>query len=93
MADVEENVLPDELEAALLPLLSFESQPTFFGEMQTERLLAIKKFDLVKLTATERFYYRDHFDAATEKTAAQKRADNLRSKPRFHSTPAGPVIE
>ena len=72
--DIEENVLPGELEAALLPLLTFESQPTFFGEMQTEHLLAIKGFDLVHLTATERFYYRDHFDSATEKTLAQRLA-------------------
>lgn len=90
--DIEENVLPGELEAALLPLLSFDSQPTFFGEMQTEHLLAIKGFDLIKLTATERFYYRDHFDSATEKTLAEKRADNLRSKPRYQSTPTGPVL-
>ncbi len=84
--------LPSELDAALLPLLRFELAQTHFGKLQQDGILIIKYFDLVHVPARNAYYYRDHYVAALENTPAKRIADNLHSKPRYRSTPDGPVF-
>ena len=84
--------LTSELDAALLPLLRFELAQTHFGKLQKEGVLIIKYFDLVHFSARDTYYYRDHYVAALEDTPAKRVADNLHSKPRYRSTPEGPVF-
>lgn len=85
-----DGALTADLDAALLPLLRLQLAPTHFGELQAKGVLTIKDFDLIHLTASNRFYYRDHFDGTVEKTAAQRQADNLPHRPRYRSTATGP---
>lgn len=94
-ADVEAYIdgpLAADLEARLLPLLRFELDADHFGRLQSDGVLELRDFDLVRIAARDAFYYRDHYVAAIETTAAKRRADNLRSKPRYRSTPTGPVF-
>lgn len=85
VAAYEAGALEDDLAAALEPLLTFELSPDQFGRLQTAKVLKIQDFDLVHVTADgqDQYYYRDHYDHETEKTPAQKQADNLISKPRY----------
>jgi hypothetical protein len=85
-----DGALTADLDAALLPLLRLQMAPTHFGELQSKGVLTIKDFDLIHLTASNRFYYRDHFDGRVEKTLAQRQADNLPHRPRYRSTANGP---
>jgi hypothetical protein len=86
VAAYEAGALEDDLTAALEPLLTFELSPDQFGRLQTARILKIQDYDLVHVTADgkDQYYYRDHYDHETEKTPAQRLADNLLSKPRYH---------
>jgi hypothetical protein len=84
--------LPAELDAALRPLLRLELAQTHFGKLQQDGILIIKYFDLVHVPARQAYYYRDHYVAALENTTAKRIADNLYSKPRYRSTPEGPVF-
>ena len=88
-----DGALAGELDAALLPLLRLELAPTHFGALQQRGVLSIKDFDLIHLSATNKFYYRDHFDRKLENTPAKKKADNLPSKPHYRSTPDGPAFD
>lgn len=84
--------LPPALDAALLPLLRLELAQTHFGKLQQDGILIIKYYDLVHVPALPGYYYRDRFVAAIENTPAKRMADNLHSKPRYRSTPDGPVF-
>lgn len=84
--------LPSQLDAALLPLLRLELAQTHFGKLQQDGILIIKYFDLVHVPARQAYYYRDHYVASLENTPAKREADNLHSKPRYRSTPEGPVF-
>jgi hypothetical protein len=86
------GALPSDLYAALLPLLRLELAQTHFGKLQQDGILIIKFFDLVHVPARNAFYYRDRFVASLENTPAKRKADNLYSKPRYRSTPEGPVF-
>jgi hypothetical protein len=87
VAAYEDGALAADLDAALEPLLTFELSPDGFGRLQKARILKILEFDLVHVTADGRdqYYYRDHYDAETEKPPADRLADNLLSKPRYHA--------
>jgi hypothetical protein len=86
VAAYEAGALTDDLAVALEPLLTFELSPDQFGRLQKARILKILDFDLVHVTADgqDRYYYRDHYDHDTEKPPADRLADNLLSKPRYH---------
>ncbi|MDO8458991.1 MAG: hypothetical protein Q7T07_18985 [Burkholderiaceae bacterium] len=86
------GALPSDLDAALLPLLRLELAQTHFGKLQQDGILIIKYFDLVHVPGRQAYYYRDHYVAALENTPAKRVADNLHSKPRYRSTPEGPVF-
>jgi hypothetical protein len=86
------GALPSDLYAALLPLLRLELAQTHFGKLQQDGVLIIKFFDLVHVPARGTYYYRDHYVASLENTPAKQLADNLHSKPRYRSTPDGPVF-
>lgn len=86
------GALPAALDAALLPLLRLELAQTHFGKLQQDGVLIIKYFDLVHVPARQTYYYRDHYVAALENTPAKRVADNLHNKPRYRSTPEGPVF-
>ncbi len=86
----EDGALAADLEAALLPLLRLQLAPTHFGALQAQGVLSINDFDLIQLTESNRFYYRDRYSARLEKTPAVREADNLVNRPRFRSTPTGP---
>ena len=87
----EDGQLAADLDAALEPLLRFALAPQYFGSLQDDEVLELKNYDLIHLTTTDRFYYRDRYDPSTEKTPAEREADNLHSKPTYVSTPSGPV--
>lgn len=87
VAAYEAGALSDDLAAALEPLLTFELSPDQLGRLQTAKILKILDYDLVHQTADglDRYYYRDHYDAHTEKTPAERAADNLINKSRYEA--------
>ncbi len=87
-----EGDLAEDLEAAIEPLLRLELAPNDAGQLQEDGLLTIPAFDRVFIAARKTYYYRDHFFADIETTKDKRIADNLASKPRYHSTPQGPVL-
>jgi hypothetical protein len=94
-ADVKSYVdgpLAADLDAALLPLLRFELSPSGFGRLQHHDLLFLKDYIHVRVVEDDSFHYRDHYDPATETTPEEREADNLGSRPRYRSTPQGPVF-
>jgi hypothetical protein len=88
VADYTINRLPDELEAAVTSQLRLELAPTHFGRLQSRDILTLK--DYVPVHIKDGYYYRDHYIPSAETTKAVRLADNLRNKPRYHSTPTGP---
>lgn len=88
------GVIPtqEEIEARIAPLSRFELDSRHFGRLQQANHLTIEEYDLIYVEDTDRYDYRDHYVPRIETTRAKRLADNLLSKPRFKSTPTGPVF-